>query len=180
MPTQVCSLGELVQIAWHKNRSMIESQERSLPKTLFQRTLWARLQGTFFAPDADADALSVSPALTPDELAFVLPLQNLEQTTRCSKTTTKTSTKDLPRPGRPRRRSISFTPTLNGLDEHLQDFDIEAQLPSLNRVANLSPAKMAVANCMDYRCCQRVEMVNPRASHPLQQRCELLRPINCT
>ena len=174
MPVHVCSLGELVQVAWSKNRTMIAAQERSLPKTLFQRSLWARLQGTFFASGADADALSLSPALTRDELGFA---PTPDTTTS---TTTNTSTNDLPRPRRPRRRSMTFTPSLNALDEHLIEFDLEAQLPSRHHVAVSPAVKVAPDANRIYRCCKRIEMVNPRASHPLQQRCELLRPIiNC-
>jgi hypothetical protein len=59
------SLGELVRTAYTKNQAMRQAApELPLHRVVRQRALWARLRLTFFAPDADPDALSIAPALT--------------------------------------------------------------------------------------------------------------------
>eukprot|EP00730_Choanoeca_flexa_P015120 TRINITY_DN6863_c0_g2_i1.p1 TRINITY_DN6863_c0_g2~~TRINITY_DN6863_c0_g2_i1.p1 ORF type:complete len:146 (+),score=17.21 TRINITY_DN6863_c0_g2_i1:311-748(+) len=61
------TLGDLVEVAYHKNNSMkkaaeaADEQAPSLRKTILQRSLWNRLRCTFFAPDCDTNSLAEAP-----------------------------------------------------------------------------------------------------------------------
>jgi hypothetical protein len=59
------TVGDLVEVAYNKNKHMkaqaLTSDEPCLRKTVLQRALWESLRETFFAPDADTDALADAP-----------------------------------------------------------------------------------------------------------------------
>lgn len=62
------TLGELVSCAYKKNRGVAHStREPRFGTYACQKLLWQRLQGLFFAPDADVDMLAASSALSEDE-----------------------------------------------------------------------------------------------------------------
>jgi hypothetical protein len=56
-----------VEVAYNKNKQLVQKSSASVGKLLLQQQLWTKLQGTFFAPGADASAMSKQSALTVEE-----------------------------------------------------------------------------------------------------------------
>ena len=61
------TLGHLVEVAHSKNKQLVKDDTASVNTLLLQQQLWTKLQGTFFAPGADATAMSKRSALTFEE-----------------------------------------------------------------------------------------------------------------
>ena len=66
-PSAVPTLGHLVEAAYNKNKQLVKSGSAPVAKLLLQQQLWTKLQGSFFAPGADATAMSKRSALTFEE-----------------------------------------------------------------------------------------------------------------
>jgi hypothetical protein len=57
-----------VEAAYNKNKQLVNKKSSaSVGKLLLQQQLWTKLQGTFFAPGADASVMSKQSALTVEE-----------------------------------------------------------------------------------------------------------------
>jgi hypothetical protein len=62
------TLGHLVKVAYNKNKQLVNKKSSaSVGKLLLQQQLWTRLQGTFFAPGADAAVMCKQSALSFEE-----------------------------------------------------------------------------------------------------------------
>jgi hypothetical protein len=64
-PQRSPTLGHLVEVAYNKNTQLVNKKSlASVGKLLLQQQLWTRLQGTFFAPGADAAVMCKQSALS--------------------------------------------------------------------------------------------------------------------
>jgi len=93
-PSAVPTLGHLVEAAYNKNKQLVKSGSAPVAKLLLQQQLWTKLQGSFFAPGADATAMSKRSALTFEERhsGCGCPYSSTSQLPTIASTTTTTTT----------------------------------------------------------------------------------------